>query len=264
MNYPYSSWDHTPRNIILVSVRRQRQDIYLEILYLPVGTRKICKCVRENVQFVVACEARGTRRDTTGVNVVSHGHHQHGSGSVVERRSKTANDSIVVKAYCDQITGDVLPREITAKRFWILWSVCFGFSEDDKQRIGAASQGPSKGVVRGDFFGPPWTPGGSFADLWVDFLLKETEEREKREAEASLRLQKKPQLSSPKVDATGPNGSTSDSSSRTPFPSHLQSTNRPFGGGDIRLSRHHSDSEFSTVPLTSSENTHNSRPLPKY
>ncbi|KAG7025979.1 Golgin candidate 4, partial [Cucurbita argyrosperma subsp. argyrosperma] len=157
-----------------------------------------------------------------------------------------------------------------------------GFSEDDKQRIGAASQGPSKGVVRGVLGLPGRLVGGilgassaempadmasdnqSFADLWVDFLLKETEEREKREAEASLRLQEKPQLSSPKVDATGPNGSTSDSSSRTPFPSHLQSTNRPFGGGDIRLSRHHSDSEFSTVPLTSSENTHNSRPLPKY
>lgn len=111
----------------------------------------------------------------------------------------------------------------------------------------------------------------SFADLWVDFLLKETEEREKREAEESLRLREASQLSSPSVASTGSQlldprakatGSTSDSS-RTGFPSHLQSTHVPFGG-DFRLSRHHSDSEFSTVPLTSSENTYSSRPLPKY
>ncbi|EMS63803.1 hypothetical protein TRIUR3_28580 [Triticum urartu] len=48
-----------------------------------------------------------------------------------------------------------------------------GFSEEDKQRIGSAQSNVGK----------------SFADLWVDFLLKETEEREKQKAsEAAARL----------------------------------------------------------------------------
>ena len=114
----------------------------------------------------------------------------------------------------------------------------------------------------------------SFADLWVDFLLKENEEREKREAKESLKLQEESQLNGPNVGSIDPGtratGSTSESS-RTGFPSHHhhhhhhQSTHLPFGG-DFRLSRHHSESEFSTVPLTSTtENTHySSRPLPKY
>ncbi|XP_022959209.1 golgin candidate 3-like isoform X2 [Cucurbita moschata] len=170
-----------------------------------------------------------------------------------------------------------------------------GFSEDDKMRIGAAKQGPSKGVVRGVLGFPGRLVGGilggssaetpanmasdnqSFADLWVDFLLKENEEREKREAKESLKLQEGSQLNGPNVGSTGSQlldpgtkatGSTSESS-RTGFPSHHhhhhQSTHLPFGG-DFRLSRHHSESEFSTVPLTSTtENTHySSRPLPKY
>ncbi|KAI7735327.1 hypothetical protein M8C21_029744 [Ambrosia artemisiifolia] len=75
-----------------------------------------------------------------------------------------------------------------------------GFSEEDKQRIGVAQQGAGKGVVRGVFGLPGRLVGGilggtptenlqnasaadnqSFADMWVDFLLKEGEEREKRE-----------------------------------------------------------------------------------
>lgn len=113
----------------------------------------------------------------------------------------------------------------------------------------------------------------SFADLWVDFLLKENEEREKREAEESLRLREESQLSSPSASSpspspqlldprTKPTASTYDSS-RTGFPSQQQSAHHTFGG-DFRLSRHHSDSEFSTVPLTSSENTYRSRTPPKY
>ncbi|KAL6496821.1 hypothetical protein OROHE_027303 [Orobanche hederae] len=72
-----------------------------------------------------------------------------------------------------------------------------GFSEEEKQRIGVAQQGAGKGVVRGVLGFPGRLVGGilgggtaggqaymasddqSFADLWVDFLLKETE-REKR------------------------------------------------------------------------------------
>ncbi|XP_076903461.1 golgin candidate 4-like isoform X2 [Bidens hawaiensis] len=74
-----------------------------------------------------------------------------------------------------------------------------GFSEEEKQRIGVAQQGAGKGVVRGVFGLPGRLVGGilggtptdnlpqaaldnqSFADMWVDFLLKEGEEREKRE-----------------------------------------------------------------------------------
>ncbi|CAA6671591.1 unnamed protein product [Spirodela intermedia] len=73
-----------------------------------------------------------------------------------------------------------------------------GFSEEEKQRIVAAQQAAGKGVVRGVLGFPGRLVGGilgggsresssalsenqSFADLWVDFLLKETEEREKRE-----------------------------------------------------------------------------------
>ncbi|XP_048591637.1 golgin candidate 3-like isoform X3 [Brassica napus] len=76
-----------------------------------------------------------------------------------------------------------------------------GFSEEDKERIGVAQQGGGKGVVRGVLGFPGRFVGGilsgkpagshanaasdnqSFADLWVDFLLKDAEERERREAE---------------------------------------------------------------------------------
>ncbi|KAK3121627.1 hypothetical protein QOZ80_8BG0657530 [Eleusine coracana subsp. coracana] len=76
-----------------------------------------------------------------------------------------------------------------------------GFSEEDKQRIGLAQSSAGKGVVRGVLGLPGRLVGGivggsspgkstntsqdnqSFADLWVDFLLKETEEREKQERE---------------------------------------------------------------------------------
>ncbi|KAI4328851.1 hypothetical protein L6164_021174 [Bauhinia variegata] len=75
-----------------------------------------------------------------------------------------------------------------------------GFSDEDKQRIAVAQQGATKGVGRGVLGLPGRLVGGilggssieaaanvvsdkqSFADLWVDFLLKETEEREKRES----------------------------------------------------------------------------------
>ncbi|THU58711.1 hypothetical protein C4D60_Mb03t17300 [Musa balbisiana] len=78
-----------------------------------------------------------------------------------------------------------------------------GFTEEDKQRIGFAQHAAGKGIVRGmlgrtgrlvgGFLGgnSPETSSSSynqsFADLWVDFLLKETEDRERRESsEASL------------------------------------------------------------------------------
>lgn len=74
-----------------------------------------------------------------------------------------------------------------------------GFTEEDKQRIGLAQQVASKGVVRGVLGLPGRLVGGilgsgpseasppvpsenqSFSDLWIDFLLKESQERERRE-----------------------------------------------------------------------------------
>ncbi|CAM6086936.1 unnamed protein product [Calypogeia fissa] len=85
-----------------------------------------------------------------------------------------------------------------------------GFSEEDKRRVGLAQQVASRGYVRGvlglpgrfvggiigsassDSLSLPSTDNKSFADLWIDFLLKESEERERREkAEASGRAEGK-------------------------------------------------------------------------
>ncbi|CAN1309095.1 Golgin candidate 4 [Linum perenne] len=136
-----------------------------------------------------------------------------------------------------------------------------GFSDEDKQRIGVAQQG-GKGVVRGVLGLPGRFVGGflgggsadanananaasenqSFADLWVDFLLKENEERERRESST--------------VDAAG----TSTSSSTDHIPStgnQVPGISRPSFGSSVNYNgpqRHYeqsSDSEFSTVPLTS-------------
>ncbi|XP_010518283.1 PREDICTED: golgin candidate 4-like [Camelina sativa] len=119
-----------------------------------------------------------------------------------------------------------------------------GFSEEDKQRIGLAQQGAAgKGVVRGVLGLPGRLVGGilggggggspdshpniasdnqSFAEMWVDFLLKDAEERERREAEdAANKEQEK---------------ATNTTTQRTPY--------------------EQSDSEFSTVPLTSSDSNH--------
>ncbi|XP_062155719.1 golgin candidate 3 isoform X2 [Alnus glutinosa] len=165
-----------------------------------------------------------------------------------------------------------------------------GFSDEDKQRIGVAQQGAGKGVVRGVLGLPGRLVGGilgggstespanaasenhSFADLWVDFLLKETEERERRELadnggrskEDSHGIGSNAAVNGPPVaNQTTNSAGTASSFSRSnlspgqnpsQFPSH----------GNFRHSEHF-DSEFSTVPLTSSDNTQQiSRLLPKY
>ncbi|KAI3493451.1 hypothetical protein L1887_41841 [Cichorium endivia] len=123
-----------------------------------------------------------------------------------------------------------------------------GFSEDEKQRIGLAQQGAGKSVVRGVFGlpgrlvggilsgAPPENPANmasdnqSFADMWVDFLLKEGEEREKREM-------------SQNVDGSNNNSSSSQ----------------------IATSNGLHNSEFSTVPLASPDtNARFSRQIPRY
>ncbi|XP_058754327.1 golgin candidate 3-like [Vicia villosa] len=155
-----------------------------------------------------------------------------------------------------------------------------GFSVEDKQRIGVAQQAASQGVVRGVFRIPGRLVGGilggssteamatagsdnqSFADMWVDFLLKETEEREKRETSGNTgtttenshdkssntisaipplpnqRFASVPPLSNPRFASALPIISNNQNTSLLP-PSYFQ---RPENFG----------SEFSTVPLTPS------------
>ncbi|KAL6644327.1 hypothetical protein ACP70R_015935 [Stipagrostis hirtigluma subsp. patula] len=135
-----------------------------------------------------------------------------------------------------------------------------GFSEEDKQRIGLAQNNAGKGVVRGVLGLPGRLVGGivgghsagksaqasqdnqSFADLWVDFLLKETEEREKREAEAS---------EAAKLSHEGNQTATSTRSSSSVQPSQLP-TNQAPGSSARPHTFSRPDSEFSTVPLASS------------
>ncbi|XP_044502757.1 golgin candidate 4-like isoform X2 [Mangifera indica] len=166
-----------------------------------------------------------------------------------------------------------------------------GFSDEDKQRIGVAKQGARKGVVRGVLGLPGRLVGGilggsladahsnmasdnqSFADLWVDFLLKETEERERRESAENMAQSKE--------DKPG-KSPTTETSTPTPVPdqqtttlvasssfsrssiSSSQSFDPPPARGNLR-SFDNSDSEFSTVPLSSSESTSRlSSLLPRY
>lgn len=85
----------------------------------------------------------------------------------------------------------------------------------------------------------------SFADLWVDFLLKETEEREKREAAEASKGQQKGEGGASPFSNQSENGSS--------FPSR----------GRFQVAEH-SDSEFSTVPLTSSETNYQFSRPPRY
>ncbi|CAL0308444.1 unnamed protein product [Lupinus luteus] len=149
-----------------------------------------------------------------------------------------------------------------------------GFSDDDKQRIGGAQQIAGKGVVRGVLGLPGRLVGGmlggssteaaantgsdnqSFADLWVDFLLKETEEREKRESTANTgKSTEDSHDESPKTTSASPPFSKQwfGIGAATAFPTTLtnQNTSPPLHG-HFRHSGHF-DSEFSTVPLTSSD-----------
>lgn len=159
-----------------------------------------------------------------------------------------------------------------------------GFSDEDKQRIGVAQQGTGKGVVRGVLGLPGRLVGGilggssgeaqanvasenhSFADLWVDFLLKETEERERREAVDVTGAPKGDPHRSPNFPGSSPmpdqvgaaSGFSRLNPAANPNPSSM------FSHGSI-LQSEASDSEFSNVPLTSAESSSRlSRLLPKY
>ncbi|MCO5594317.1 hypothetical protein L7F22_048347 [Adiantum nelumboides] len=157
-----------------------------------------------------------------------------------------------------------------------LMSRMLGFSEEDKQAIGIAQQGSGKGVVRGVLGLPGRVVGGllktgsspsvmslsqtdnqSFSDLWIDFLLKESEEREKKNAlvaEASTSQDSK--LSS----TPNPKGLHNITSVSDRNNEHLNAdpfstpTAAAFENGPS--SRYHGSdsvgSEFSNVPLNSS------------
>ncbi|KAK4411453.1 Golgin candidate 4 [Sesamum angolense] len=157
-----------------------------------------------------------------------------------------------------------------------------GFSDEDKQRIGLAQQGVGKGVVRGVLGLPGRLVGGilrsgsaeahttvasdseSFADKWVDFLLDY--EQEKKES-ASAAYSSSPDYSttgtaSPLPDHRGNTAAVSDF--RRPSLYLNENTTLSPSRGTF-LQHEHSDSEFSTVPLTSSEsNSQSSRLLPRY
>ncbi|KAK2995825.1 hypothetical protein RJ640_006164 [Escallonia rubra] len=160
-----------------------------------------------------------------------------------------------------------------------------GFSDEDKQRIGGAQQGAGKGVVRGVLGLPGRLVGGilggssgevsgnatsdnqSFADLWVDFLLKETEKRERREsAEATYAPKQDQHEGSPNTTGTASpmnDRTTAAGFSRLKSPPDQNQSPLPSRGNFIQSE--HSDSEFSTVPLTSSDsNSRMSRLFPRY
>ncbi|KAL5792317.1 hypothetical protein ACOSP7_000911 [Xanthoceras sorbifolium] len=167
-----------------------------------------------------------------------------------------------------------------------------GFSDEEKQRIGIAQQGAGKGVVRGVLGLPGRLVGGimggspaeahtnvvsenqSIADLWVDFLLKETEERERERRESAENMARSNEDlhgRSPNASGTSPllpDQRTSTAGPVSGFPrsniSPGQNFSPPSSGRNIRPFEH-ADSEFSTVPLSSSDGTSRiSRLLPKY
>ncbi|KAL8121419.1 hypothetical protein AgCh_018228 [Apium graveolens] len=108
----------------------------------------------------------------------------------------------------------------------------------------------------------PHPPSQSFADLWVDFLLKETEERERAKNES---IQHQP-VADPSTagslisSRTSPSPVAASSFSRWSFPLNKDQTPLlPHGNLQIE----HTDSEFSTIPLSES-NPQLSRLLPRY
>ncbi|OIT07370.1 PREDICTED: golgin candidate 4 isoform X3 [Nicotiana attenuata] len=162
-----------------------------------------------------------------------------------------------------------------------------GFSDEDKQKIGMAQQGSGKGVVRGVLGLPGRLVGGilggssapsstasdqSFADLWVDFLLKETE-REKREAAEAGNGNAGDQIKGFQ-EAMGADGTMAEhrsNSADVTFISPRQQSSPKHNlpplaphSRQVILAPEHSDAEFSTVPLTPLETNYQISRLPRY
>ncbi|KAK7349473.1 hypothetical protein VNO77_06865 [Canavalia gladiata] len=160
-----------------------------------------------------------------------------------------------------------------------------GFSDEDKQRIGAAQQGAGNGVVRGVLGLPGRLVGGilggssteapantgsdnqSFADLWVDFLLKETEEREKRESGTTGPALEDSHDRNPDTMSVTPPFSNRrfDAGTASAFPNISSNQNISPPPRGYFQHHEHFGSEFSTVPLTSSDGkTTGSKLIPRY
>lgn len=156
-----------------------------------------------------------------------------------------------------------------------------GFSDEDKQRIGMAQQGSGKGVVRGVFGLPGRLVGGilggssvpsttasdqSFADLWVDFLLKENE-REKSEAAEVGNGNTGDQIKGADATPAEHRSNNAGGSFVSPRPQYSPRHNLPPLAPNSRqvvLPPEQSDTEFSTVPLTPLETNYDISRLPRY
>ncbi|KAK4379301.1 hypothetical protein RND71_001163 [Anisodus tanguticus] len=154
-----------------------------------------------------------------------------------------------------------------------------GFSDEDKQRIGMAQQGSGKGVVRGVLGLPGRLVGGilggssapsstasdqSFADLWVDFLLKENEREKSEAAEAGNGDQIKGADATPAEQRSNNAGGSFVSTRQQSSPKHNLPPLAP-NSRQVILPPEQSDTEFSTVPLTPSlETNYQISRLPRY
>ncbi|KAI9182675.1 hypothetical protein LWI28_027730 [Acer negundo] len=251
--------------------RREKEEILAKLSQfektLAEGKARVNKLEEDNGKLRRALEQSMTRLNRMSVD----------SDYLVDRR-------IVIKLLVTYFQRN------HSKEVLDLMARMLGFSDEDKQRIGIAQQGTGKGVVRGVLGLPGRLVGGilggspaeahanmasenhSITDLWVDFLLKETEEREKGgSAENMARSNEDLHGRSPNASGTSPplrDQRTSTAGgvsgfSRSNMPTS-QNFSPPPSGGNIRPFEH-SDSEFSTVPLSSSDSTSRiSRLLPKY
>ncbi|KAL0910508.1 hypothetical protein M5K25_021498 [Dendrobium thyrsiflorum] len=168
-----------------------------------------------------------------------------------------SEDDVTVDEYVDRILYQLARRIVIkllvtyfqrnhSKEVLDLMVRMLGFSDEDKQRIGFAQHSSGKGVVRGVLGLPGRLVGGilggstaqaspsssenqSFADLWVDFLLKETEERERRESSEDAQMY-----------SVGQSDSARTSRAQVPSSASVKQY-KP---------SEHLDAEFSTVPLT--------------
>ncbi|KAK4787372.1 hypothetical protein SAY86_011205 [Trapa natans] len=190
---------------------------------LAEGNRRVNKLEEDNAKLRRALEQSMTRLNRMSVD----------SDFLVDRR-------IVIKLLVTYFQRN------HSKEVLGLMVRMLGFADEDKQRIGIAQHGSGKGVVRGVLGFPGRLVGGilggnsseaqsniasdnqqSFADLWVDFLLKETdkERRERLEGAADLAA----------------NQPISDNRPDTASSAQTAQQSEPYG------------SDFSTVPLSSSE-----------
>ncbi|KAL0379455.1 UNVERIFIED_CONTAM: Golgin candidate 3 [Sesamum angustifolium] len=232
---------------------------------LAEGKNRVKKLEEDNEKLRRALEQSMTRLNRMSVD----------SDFLVDRR-------IVIKLLVTYFQRNHSKEVSALHRFSDLMFACWGSLMKTRQRIGLAQQGVGKGVVRGVLGLPGRLVGGilrsgsaeahtavasdseSFADKWVDFLLDY--EQEKKES-ASATYSSSPDYSttgtaSPLPDHRGNTAAVADF--RRPS-LHLNENTTLSPSRGTFLQHEHSDSEFSTVPLTSSEsNSQSSRLLPRY